>query len=118
MEFSRTSRVSEAMREEISEIIMRLKDPRVELVSVTGVDLSRDLKLASVYVSSIDDKRKDDLLEALSGAKGFVKKEVAKKLHLKHTPDIIFKWDDSVDRAFRISKIINDLACEEERGVE
>ncbi|MDI6799281.1 MAG: 30S ribosome-binding factor RbfA [Actinomycetota bacterium] len=116
MEFSRQNRVKEALKEEISQAIVKLKDPRIEMVTVTDVDVTPDLKTAYIYISSIEEERQAELVEVLNGAKGFIKREMSKSLHLKYTPELIFKWDLSIERASRISKIIYSSSLGEEEG--
>lgn len=112
MEFNRASRVAGALKEEISEAIKRSKDPRIEMVTVTGVEVAGDLKTAFIYISSIENDRAAELIQVLNNAKGFIKRKISKAIHLKFTPDLVFKWDESIERASRISKIIYDLSCE------
>ncbi len=107
-------RVDEAVRAVLSDAIAKdLKDPRVGFVTVTGVKTSPDLRHARVYVSVFgDDQTRASTLDALRSGHGFLQGAIASQLHLKHTPTLTFEYDDSVDRAMRISRLIDDVTVE------
>ena len=104
----RMRRVNEAMREVLSAAIAQeLKDPRVGFVTVTGVSTSPDLRHARVYVSVLgDDPVREETLDGLRSAHGFLQRRVASELRLKHTPTLAFEYDDTVDRGMRISRLL------------
>jgi ribosome-binding factor A len=106
----RMRRVDEAVREVLSDAIAKdLLDPRVGFVTVTGVKTSLDLRHARVYVSILgDEQTRADSLEGLRSAHGFLQRRVAAELRLKHTPMLEFDYDESVDRAMRISRLIEE----------
>ena len=103
-------RVDEAMREVLSDAISKeLQDPRVGFVTVTGVKTSPDLRHARVYVSVLGDEAvRSSSLEGLQSAHGFLQSRLSTSLRLKHTPTLIFDYDDSVDRGMRISQLIDE----------
>jgi ribosome-binding factor A len=107
----RTESVGRQIREIVSEIIhRRLKDPRLGFVTVTGVRVSRGLKTAKVYVSVMgDSEAKDETLRALSHALPFVRKTLGSRVRLRHTPEILFEYDDSIQRGSRIDRLLEDL---------
>ncbi|CAM3075833.1 30S ribosome-binding factor RbfA [Sporolactobacillus spathodeae] len=107
----RVHRVAEQMKKEMSDIIRnRIKDPRVGFVTVTGVDVTGDLQEATVYVSVLGDQTKvDETLAGLVKAKGFIRSEIGKRIRLRKTPEIQFKFDQSVEYGNHIDKLINDL---------
>lgn len=109
----RMRRVDEAMREVLSDAITQgLKDPRIGFVTVTSVDTSPDLRHASVWVSVLGDETQRKLtLEGLQSAHGPLQREVARQLRLKHTPQLEFLYDDTAERAQRLTKML-----EEEQG--
>lgn len=116
MSYARTRRIGEEIKKVITELIteQKIKDSRVtgtrSLVSVTTVDVVRDLTYAYVYISVLGkEEDKDKVLEGLKSASGFIRKEVGKTVNLRHTPEIIFKGDDSIERGVNMSKLINDL---------
>ena len=108
---ARMRRVDEAMRAVLSEAIStELLDPRVGFVTVTGVKTSPDLRHARVYVSVLGDgAARAASLEALQSAHGFLQGRVSHSLRLKHTPTLIFDYDESVDRGMRIAELIEEI---------
>lgn len=109
----RLERVNSLMREEISELLQfELKDPRLSgFISVTKVTTTPDLSQAEVLVSGIYCARdKVEILEALSSASGFIRRELANRLRLRHIPSLNFKWDNSIEQGARIAKILDELS--------
>ena len=117
MRAGRMRRVDEAMRAVLSDAIATdLKDPRVGFVTVTGVKTSPDLRHARVYVSVLgDDAVRAESIDGLRSAHGFLQHRVATELTLKHTPALVFEYDESVDRGMRITELL-DSTAEEHRG--
>lgn len=111
MSFKRSDKVAEAVHEFISGLLIKgLKDPRIGFVTVTGVKVTDDLHLATVYFSVVgteEDKKSSE--KALNSAKGFIRKEMGRNLRLRYVPDIIFKYDNSMDYAQHIESIINEI---------
>jgi len=109
MRSGRMRRVDEAMRAVLSDAIAKdLKDPRVGFVTVTGVKTSPDLRHARVYVSVLGDEHaREASIDGLRSAHGFLQRRVATELTLKHTPSLVFEYDESVDRGMRISELLN-----------
>jgi len=107
----RAVRVGELLKEEISQIVLReMKDPRIGFVSVTDVEVSGDLRHAKVFISVYgSDQEKKETLEGLQQAQGFVRKLVGERIKIHHTPEIIFRYDDSIENGVHISEIIKDL---------
>ena len=112
MASDRMRRVDESMRVVLSEAISTdIKDPRVGFVTVTGVRTSPDLRQARVYVSVLGDaEQRAGSLDGLQSAHGFLQRRVASSLRLKHTPTLIFEYDDTVDRAMHITQLIEGEA--------
>ena len=111
MKNKRAIRVGELLKEEISHIILReMKDPRIGFVSITDVEVSGDLRHAKVFISVYGtDKEKEETLNGLQQAQGFVRKLVGERVKIHHTPEIIFRYDDSIENGVHISEIIKDL---------
>lgn len=107
----RVDRLREQMKAEISDILRReMKDPRLGFVSVTDVEVSQDLRHAKVYVSILgDETAKKDTIDALQGAAGFVRTEMARRIRLRHTPEIIFRLDESIERGARIFELLEQV---------
>ena len=116
----RMRRVDEAVREVLGDAISKdLKDPRVGFVTVTDVKTSPDLRHARVFVSVLGDPAgRRASMRGLQSAHGFLQRRVADELRLKHTPELAFEYDDSVDRGMRVSALLDEHApppAEEER---
>ena len=113
---SRVKRVSETLKEVLSEIIQReLKDPQVGFVTVTGVEMTPDLRQARVWVSVMGMAGEEEKsMKALNHAKGFIKAEVAKRVRLRYMPELIFMRDTTVQTSMRIEGILKEIIPEEE----
>ncbi len=114
----RLERLSEQFREEISELIRReLRDPGLSgVVSITGVELDQDLRHARVYVSALgSDDDRARAVAALQRAAGFIRRELAHRVPVKHIPDLAFKPDISIERGDRILGLLREIE-REERG--
>lgn len=108
--YKRSQRVSDLIREEIADIIMyKLKDPRMGFVTVTGVDITEDLKIAKIYISILKEEEKDITLEILNSATGFVRAELAKRLRMKFIPSISFRIDKSIEYGIKIEKLLKEI---------
>lgn len=109
--FKRADRVADQIRMEIADILMRkVKDPRVGFVTVTGVDVTADLKQAWVYVTVLQQGAQEaDTLDALSRAEGFIKSELGRRLKLRYVPALTFMKDTSVDRVTRVMSLLDDI---------
>ena len=113
MSVPRAERIREDFKRETSDILRKMKDPRIGFVSVTDVEMSRDLRHAKIYVSIFgDDEAKAQTLEALHHAQGFVRSELGRRIRLRHTPEISFRLDDSIERGHRINRLLRELAPE------
>lgn len=108
MDFQRTTRLNEVLKEETADILRRkLKDPRIGFVTVTAVEISSDLRHAHIFVSIFgNEEEKETTFRSLNGAKGFIRSELGKRLRIKFLPEISFCIDKSVEEGIRISKLI------------
>jgi ribosome-binding factor A len=111
----RMRRVNESIRQVLSERLPELKDPRIGFVTVTGVATSPDLRHAKVFFSVLgsEDTQKRTL-DGLAAAHGVLQSAVARELKLKRTPQLTFEYDQSVERGVRMSKLIDELAPEDQ----
>ncbi|MFN3480453.1 MAG: 30S ribosome-binding factor RbfA [Thermodesulfovibrionales bacterium] len=108
--YKRSQRVSDLLREEIAEIIMRrLKDPRLGFVTVTGVDITEDLKIAKVFISVLKEEEKEATLDILNSAKSFIRSEVAKRVRMKTIPSIEFRLDESIEYGAKIDRLLKEI---------
>ena len=115
-EFSRTRRVGEQMQRELARLMQReIKDPRVGMVTVSGVDVSRDLSHARVYVSTLDDKAHEEVLAVLQKASGFLRRELGKSMSLRSVPALHFFYDDTTEEANRLSRLIDEAVSRENK---
>jgi ribosome-binding factor A len=106
-------RVNESVRAVVAEAVGGLGDPRLGIVTVTGVSVSPDLHDARVYVSVFGSaKRRAVALAALESARGVVQGRLARELHMKRTPLVTFEYDPSVERGVHMTKLIDELAPE------
>ena len=108
---NRLARIDEELKKEISSIITyELKNPNITgMISVTKAKITPDLKYAQVYVSILNSKNTKETLAALKKSSGFVRTEVAKRINLRITPEIIFVLDDSMEYGERIDKILKEI---------
>lgn len=113
----RTDKLNSLLQEVISEVIRQsVRNPHVhELVSVTKVEITKDLTLAKVYISVIGtDEDKLKTVHALQSAAGFIAVNASKKIVLRHFPELTFKIDDSVEKQIRIDNVIHKIRAERE----
>jgi ribosome-binding factor A len=104
-------RISERVRAILSELMLReVSDPRLKHVTITEVQIDAELVYAKVFVNALgDESRQAEVMKGLTSAKGFLRREVGKRLHLKSTPDLTFIWDDTLERGERLNQIIAKL---------
>jgi ribosome-binding factor A len=111
----RMRRVNESVRQVLAEALPELKDPRIGLVTVTGVDTSPDLRHATVFVSVLGSARKRRAsLDGLEAAHGLLQGRLARELRLKRTPQLTFQYDPSVERGVRMSRLIDELVPDDD----
>jgi ribosome-binding factor A len=111
----RTDRLNSSLKEVISDVIRKdVRNPHVnELLTVTRVDITKDLRYAKVYISVIGTaEQKDETLKALQSAAGFIAINSAKKVVMRYFPELTFKLDDSVDKQMRIEQLLGDISSE------
>ena len=106
----RPERLAAAIQEEISDILRGMKDPRLGFVSVTGVEVSSDLRYARIYVSVLGSSAEEEAtLEALRHAQGFLRSELGRRIRLRHVPEINFRLDPSIRHGARIFELLREL---------
>lgn len=112
MQSRRLEKIAEALKREISMVLFyKLKDPRINFVTVTKAEPSEDLRMAKVYVSIIGDETKKKItLRALRQARGHIQSLVGKRLEIRYTPVLEFHLDDSVRKGVRLSKLIEEIS--------
>jgi ribosome-binding factor A len=107
----RTDRLSDLLRAELSELILReIKDPRIKLVSLTGVEVTSDLRRAIVRVSVLgEEPQREEAVEALRHARGFLRTELAHRLRTRVTPELVFELDRGAEHSQKISDLLESL---------
>jgi len=106
-------RVNEAVRSVVAEGVRDLKDPRIGLVTVTGVVVTSDLQEATVFVSVLgNEKVRRATLVGLTSAHGVLQARINRELSLRRTPTLTFAYDDTVERGVRMTKLIDELAAD------
>ncbi|HYS43351.1 MAG TPA: ribosome-binding factor A [Geobacteraceae bacterium] len=115
--YKRSEKVAEAIHEMVSELLVKgLKDPRIGFVTITGVKLTDDLHLATVYFSVIgSDEEKKATEQGLNSARGYIRKELGKNLRMRYIPDIVFRYDVSVEYGSRIESLLKEIGTKEDR---
>ena len=113
--YKRSQRVSDLIREEVADIIQyKLKDPRIGFVTVTGVDLTDDLKIASVYVSILNKEERETSLAILNSAKSFIRSKLSRRLRMKTIPSISFRLDTSIEYGNKIDRLLDQIRQKDE----
>ena len=115
MSSRRQKQINHTIRRELSELLARhVGDPRINgVISITEVDVSPDLKQAKVYISVMgNDVEKGEVFAGLASASDFLRRELGARIRIRHIPKLIFKRDDSIEKAERIHQLINLTASE------
>lgn len=106
-------RLNNELQEVISEILHKeVKDPDLKFVTITGCDTTSDLSFCKVYFTVLN-KDKDETLKSLRSASSFIRGEVSKKIQIRHTPELKFIYDESIEYGNKIEKIIEKINEEE-----
>ena len=115
----RQGRINEEIQKEMTVILRKVKDPRVSdaFISVTAADCTADLKYAKIYYSALSGDAKE-IAKGLKAATGFIRRELARSLNLRITPELTFHPDSSIAYGAHISSILNNLEISEEEPEE
>ena len=109
----RVGRVRQLLLRELSDIVSRLQDPRVRMVTVVDADISKDLKQATMFVSVLgDEAERVQALATLESALGHIRHEIARRVQLRQVPEIRVQYDHSLERAARVTALIDSLRKE------
>lgn len=127
--YPRIARVNEVVRETLADELERLNDPRLGLVTITGVDVRRDLRHATVYYSALDTKkgarevvvaqtpeRQEETRAALSSAAPHLRAQLGRQVRMKYTPELTFLEDPAIVQGARIEEILRDLSRGEQQA--
>jgi ribosome-binding factor A len=107
--YPRIARVNEVVHETVAEELERLSDPRLELVTVTGVEVSPDLRHATVYYSDRADAMHEQTRDALRAAAPHLRAELGRQVRMKYVPDLTFRADPAIEQGERVEEIIREL---------
>ena len=107
----RINKINEEVRRELSNIVRELKDSRIPMMtSIVAVRVTNDLSYAKVYVSVMGDETvQKKAIEGLKSASGYVRREIGRRLQLRHTPEFIFELDHSIEQGAYINQLIHDI---------
>lgn len=113
-------RVAERMQIVLSELLLReIADPRLKNVTVTEVTLDPELMFATVYVNALgDESREQQVMAGLDRAKGFLRRETGKALRLRNVPELLFRWDVTLERGERMNQLISSLQIPPSDGMD
>ncbi len=114
---SRLDRVNHEIMKAISEILLfEVQDERIGLLTVTHVKMSADLKQAKVYYTILgDEKKREDAKRGLGSANGFMRKSLAHKMKMKYAPELIFYFDDTLDRTIKVEEMLDEIRDEDRK---
>ena len=120
MATNRLNRINEDIQRELSALIPRVKDPRVQqgMVTVTGVETTPDLRYAKVFLSFLGEVNERELRRGLRSAAPWLRRELGASLTLRYTPELIFERDRSIENGARLTKLIDDVMAGERHAPE
>ena len=108
-------RIASQIAKEVSNILSNeSRDENFKMVTITGAEVTNDLSFAKVYFTIMNEKEKDKILKELNEAAGFIRKEIAEVVELRHTPEISFYYDESIEYGNNIERIIKEIHEEKE----
>ncbi|MDR2186423.1 MAG: 30S ribosome-binding factor RbfA [Azonexus sp.] len=117
--FQRGDRVAEQVRRDLADLIQNeLKDPRVNMVSLTAVELTPDYAHAKVYFTTLDDAHLAAVEQGLKRAAGFLRRELGRRIHIHTLPELHFIHDDSIARGASLSALIDEAVAVSEKTPE
>ena len=113
--YKRSEKVAEAIHEMVSELLVKgLKDPRIGFVTITGVKVTDDLHLATVYYTVIgSEEERNSTDKGLNSARSYIRKDMGRNLRMRYVPDIIFKYDESVEYGSRIESLLKEITVKD-----
>jgi ribosome-binding factor A len=116
MEGKRSEKVADLIHKEISDLLVRtVKDPRIGLITITKVKVAEDCRSARIYFSVPgSDEEREKSLQGLSSATGYIRRELARRINLRYTPEIAFEFDPSIEYAIHIGEVLQSLQKERE----
>ncbi|MEN8170689.1 MAG: 30S ribosome-binding factor RbfA [Pseudomonadota bacterium] len=119
-EFSRSRRVGEQIQRELAELVQReLKDPRLGMITISAVEVSRDMGVAKIFFTVFGEGHDvAQTLEGLNSASGFLRRELAHRMRLRVVPELRFQYDHSIEKGSQLSALINKAVAEDKDNSE
>jgi ribosome-binding factor A len=118
-EFSRSRRVGEQIQRELAELVQReLKDPRLGMITISAVEVSRDMSVAKVFFTVLGEHNEQESLEGLERASGFLRRELGHRMRLRSVPELRFHYDHSIEKGTRLSALINEAVASDKDNSE
>lgn len=103
-------RLNNQFQQVISEILYKeVKDPNIKFVTITGCEITNDLSFCKVYFTVLNDEFRDETFKALKNASSFIRGEISKRVQIRHTPELRFVFDESIEYGNKIEKIIEKI---------
>lgn len=103
-------RLNHLIQQEISIILMReVKDENIKFVTITGVETTSDLSYSKIYYTVLNEDKKEDTKASLERASSFIRSKLAERIEVRHTPELVFKYDTSIAYGEHIEKIIDKI---------
>ena len=105
----RTERLAQEIREAVAQVVAQLKDPRIGFVTITRVNVPADLRTARIYVGVLGDSaQQQKTLKGLRQAAGFVRRELGRRVRMRHTPELSFEYDAGLDATDRVAQLLEE----------
>jgi len=120
MQSNKIQRINEDIQRVLSTLLRNIKDPRVKqgMISVTAVDTTGDLRHAKVFLSVYDLQSEKEFMKGLKSAAGYLRRELGQSLELRHTPELTFELDKSIERGSRINTLLNEMDIYEQEDID
>lgn len=116
---TRLKRISDRIRQEISEMLVmgEINDPRLAGVSITDVNVDREFAYANIFVSAVEGHvREAEILQGLESARGYLRKQLSARIELRTFPQLRFHWDPTPEKADRIEQLLDTIKAQEAKG--
>jgi ribosome-binding factor A len=115
LDYKRSHRVADVIQRELADLLYRrIKDPRLNRVTITGVELTDDLRHARIFYCFLGaDAEKEAVVKGLHKARGFIRRELGRRLQLRYTPDLEFRFDPSFDYGAKIDRLLSEIHTDE-----
>ena len=112
--------INEQIQRELSDLLRTVKDPRVQdvMISITRVETTPDLRFTKVYVSFLQEDKASDAMKGLKSAAGYLRRQIAANLQLRHAPEIQWALDDSITYGAKMLELINNLPISDQSREE